>query len=121
MTGVPGSAPVQLRVNLEIVRGHYNDAARMHFRSRARAAQFAAIRDIPILISEIERLSDLLAEVLVRHTNLRDAALATMTAYEAGEARPVVSDSLGTVRRQSAPLDRITPRMSREMPCSSSC
>lgn len=90
MTSVPGSAPVQLRVNLEIVRGHYNDAARMHFRSRARAAQFAAIRDIPLLISEIERLSDLLAEVLVRHTNLRDAALATMTAYEAGEADPLL-------------------------------
>jgi hypothetical protein len=62
----------------------------MHFRSRARAAQFVAIRDIPILISEIERLLDLLAEVLVRHTNLRDAALATMTAYETGEADPLL-------------------------------
>lgn len=83
-------AAIQLRVNLAIVRGHYADAARLHFRSRARAAQFAAIRDIPILISEIERLSDLLAEVLVRHTNLRDAALVTITAYEADEADPLL-------------------------------
>jgi hypothetical protein len=89
MTSVPGSQPLQLRVNLDIVRGHFNRAARRHSPSRAGAAQFAAIRDIPVLIDEIERLADLLAEALIRHSDLRDAALATMTAYEADEANPL--------------------------------
>jgi hypothetical protein len=90
MAGIPDSTPVELRVNLAVVRGHYNDAARLHFRSRSRAAQFAAIRDIPILISEIERLLDLLIESLVRYASIRDAALATITANEFGETDPLL-------------------------------
>jgi len=34
----------------------------MHFRSRAHAAQFTASRHIPVLIREVEQLSDLLVE-----------------------------------------------------------
>jgi hypothetical protein len=90
MADIPGSTPFHLRVNLAVIRGHYADAARLHFRSRARAAQFAAIRDIPFLISEIERLFDLLAESFIRHANIRDAALATLTANEVGEADPLL-------------------------------
>jgi hypothetical protein len=51
MTSFPRTTPVQLRVNLDIVQAHYALAMRMHFRSRGRAAQFAAIRDIPVLIA----------------------------------------------------------------------
>jgi hypothetical protein len=89
MTGTPGSRPAQLQVNLAIVQAHYEDAVRLHFRNRARAAQYAAIRDIPFLVSEIERLWTLLAEARIRHANLRAAALATMYAYDAHETDPL--------------------------------
>ena len=119
MTSVPGSAPVQLRVNLEIVRGHYNDAARLHFRSRTRR---------PVCGNPRHSYPDQRDRTPVGppgrgtgcHTNLRDAALATMTAYEAGEADPLLQIRL-VLSADNAPLDRITPHMSREMPCSSSC
>ena len=89
MTSTPGSRADQLQVNLDIVEGHYRDALRLHFRGRARAAQYAAIRDIPFLLSEIERLWTLLTEVRIRHANLRAAALATMSAYDAHENDPL--------------------------------
>jgi hypothetical protein len=89
MTSTPGSRPVQLQVNPAVVQGHYEDAVRLHFRSRARAAQYAAIRDIPFLLNEIERLWALLTEALIRHANLRAAALVTMSAYDAHETDPL--------------------------------
>jgi hypothetical protein len=89
MTSTPGSRPVQLQVNLAIVQGHYEDAVRLHFRSRARAAQYTAIRDIPALLSEVERLWTLLTEARIRNANLHAAALATMSAYEAHETDPL--------------------------------
>jgi hypothetical protein len=89
MTRTHGSRPDQLQVNLAVVQSHYGDAMRLHFRSRARAAQYAAIRDIPFLISEIERLWTLLTEARIRHANLRAAALATMSAYDAHETDPL--------------------------------
>lgn len=89
MTGPPGSKPVQLQVNLAVVQGHYEDALRLHFRGRARAAQFTAIRDIPFLLSEIERLYTLLTETRVRHASLRAAALAAMSAHDAHETDPL--------------------------------
>jgi hypothetical protein len=88
MTSHPDPPPIQLQVNLAVVQGHYQDAVRLHFRSRARASQYTAIRDIPLLISEIERLWTLLTESLVGYANLRAAVLATMTAYEAHQADP---------------------------------
>ena len=66
MPSHPGPAPIQLHVNLAIARGHYADAVRPHLRGRARAAQYAAVRDIPGLIGEIERLWALLAEARIR-------------------------------------------------------
>lgn len=89
MTSTPSSGPVQLQVNLAVVEGHYKDALRLHFRSRARAAQYAAIRDIPLLLNEIERLWTHLTETRIRHANLRAAALATMSAYDAHEIDPL--------------------------------
>jgi len=89
MTRIPGSRRAQLHVNLAVVQGHYEDAVRLHFRSRARAAQYAAIRDIPFLLSEIERLWTLLTEAQIRYANLRAAVLATMSAYDAHETNPL--------------------------------
>ena len=89
MISHPDPTPVPLQVNLAVVQGHYEDAARLHLRSRARAAQYAAIRDIPILISEIERLWTLLIQAQIRHANLRAAALATMAAHDAYETDPL--------------------------------
>jgi hypothetical protein len=98
MTSTPGSRPVQLQVNLAVVQGHYEAAVRLHFRSRSRAAQYAAIRDIPFLLSEIERLFTLLAEVRIRHANLRAAALATMSAFDAYETDPLSHLRVGLSR-----------------------
>lgn len=89
MVSPRGSTPPQLKVNLAVVWAHYDNAARSHFRSRVRAAQFAAIRDIPILVDEIERLFDLLAESLIRYADLRHAAVATIAATEVGEIDPL--------------------------------
>ena len=89
MTGPPGSRPVQLQVNLAVVDAHYQDALRPHLRSRARATYYTAIRDIPYLLDEIERLWTLLTEAQIRHANLRAAALATMSAYDAHEIDPL--------------------------------
>jgi hypothetical protein len=89
MMSTPGSRPVQLQVNLAVVQGHYEDAVRLHFRSRGRAAQYTAIQDIPFLLDEIERLCTLLTETRIRLANLRAAVLATMSAYEAHEMDPL--------------------------------
>ena len=88
MTSHLGSASVQLQVNLAVVRGHYADALRLHFPRQTRAAQYRAIRDIPFLINEIERLWALLDEALVRYANLRAAALSAMIAHHAYEPDP---------------------------------
>jgi hypothetical protein len=89
MTGVPGSRAVELQVNLAVVESHYRDALRPHFPDRARAARYAAIRDIPYLLNEIERLWTLLTETQIRYANLRAAALASMSAYDAREMDPL--------------------------------
>jgi hypothetical protein len=89
MTSAPGSRSVQLQINLAVVQGHYDDAIRLHFRSRGRAAQYTAIQDIPFLLNEIERLYTLLSETRIRHANLRAAALTTMCAYDAHEIDPM--------------------------------
>jgi hypothetical protein len=89
MTSTPGSRAVELEVNLAVVEGHYRDALRPHFPDRKRAAQYAAIRDIPSLLDEIERLWTLLTEAQIRHANLRAAALATMSASDAHEMDPL--------------------------------
>jgi hypothetical protein len=89
MTGHSDPASVQLQVNLIIVQGHYENAVRLHFWHGARAAQYVAIRDIPFLISEIERLWELLVEAKLRYANLQAAALATMTAYDAYQTDPL--------------------------------
>jgi hypothetical protein len=89
MTSTPGSRDVELQVNLAVVEGHYRDALRPHFPDRSRAAQYAAIRDIPSLLDEIERLWTLLTETRIRHANLRAAALATISSHDADEMDPL--------------------------------
>lgn len=81
--------PLQLQVNLAVVQGHYEDALRQHFRDRARAAQYTAIRDIPFLLREIEQLRTLLTESRIRYASLRSAALATMAAHNDYQTDPL--------------------------------
>jgi len=88
MTSHLDSASVQLQVNLAVVRGHYADALRPHFRGQARAAQYRALRDIPFLINEIERLRALLDQTLIHYANLRAAALTAIIAHDAYEPDP---------------------------------
>jgi hypothetical protein len=85
----PPPQAIELQVNLAVVEGHYREALRPHPWGRARAAYYAAIRDIPFLLDEIERLWMLLAEAHVRDADLRAAALATMSAYDAHELDPL--------------------------------
>jgi hypothetical protein len=89
MTGHSDPASVPLQVNLVIVQGHYENAVRLHFRRGARAAQYVAIRDIPFLISEIDRLWELLVEAKRRYANLHAAAVATMAAHVTYQTDPV--------------------------------
>lgn len=78
----------RMRVNLSVVRGHYAYATRPHTPTARRAACHAAIRDIPALVAEIERLWALVCDRHQRYTDLRAAALATLAAAEAEEPDP---------------------------------
>jgi hypothetical protein len=80
--------PVQLQVNLAVVRGHYADALKRHFRRRALASQYRAIRAIPLLVSEVERLWALVDEAMFRYANLRAATVTALIAYDTSEADP---------------------------------
>ncbi len=103
MTNQPASQlSPQLRINLAVVRGHYDDTTRPHTPARARTALFAAVRDIPALITEIERLWALACDANMRCANLRAAALATMAAHDAGDPDPFfyLRDELSASRRR---------------------
>jgi hypothetical protein len=78
----------RMRVNLSVVRGHYAYATRPHTPTARRAAYNVAIRDIPALVAEIERLWELACDRHQRYTDLRAAALATLAAADAGEPDP---------------------------------
>jgi hypothetical protein len=88
MTSQLAPPPVQLQVNLAVVRGHYADALQRHFRGRALASQYRAIRDIPCLVGEVERLWTLVNDVMFRYVSLRSAAVTAMIAYDTSEADP---------------------------------
>jgi hypothetical protein len=78
----------RMRVNLSVVRGHYAYASRPHTPTARRAAYHVAIRDIPALLAEIERLWALACDRHQRYTDLRAAALATIAAADAEEPDP---------------------------------
>jgi hypothetical protein len=94
----------QLRINLAVVRGHYDDTTRPHTPARARSALFAAVRDIPALITEIERLWAFACDANMRYANLRAAALASIAATDAGEPDPMfyLRDELSASRRHGS-------------------
>ena len=79
----------RMRVNLDIVRGHHAYAIRPHIPTARRAACHAALRDIPVLAAEIERLWTLACQSHQRYADLRAAALACVAAWEAGEPDPL--------------------------------
>jgi hypothetical protein len=78
----------RLQVNLSIVRGHYAEAMRQGLRVRGYTA-YAAIRDIPALVAEVERLWNLACDTQKRYADLRAAALACIAASDAGEPDPL--------------------------------
>jgi hypothetical protein len=89
MTNV--SAPAtwpRLLVNLPLIRSHYAYANRRHTPRERRLAAFIAIRDIPALITEIERLWAISCKTSQRYADLRAAALACIAASDAGEPDP---------------------------------
>ena len=87
---VPAPAPwPRLQVNLSVVRGHYADATRRLAPRARRYSHYAAIRDIPALVAEIERLWTLVCDASQRDADLRAAALACIAASEAGEPDPL--------------------------------
>jgi hypothetical protein len=79
----------RLRVNLSIVRDHYADAQRHHTPRARRYIEYVAIRDVPALVAEVERLWALACDAHQRHADLRAAALACIAASEAGEPDPL--------------------------------
>jgi hypothetical protein len=73
MTSQPDRVPrPRLRVNLSVVRGHYADASRPHLPARRRDAMYTAVRDIPILVAEVERLWALACDARQQCADLRD-------------------------------------------------
>jgi hypothetical protein len=78
-----------LHVNLSTVRGHYADAQRQGLRVRGYVA-YVAIRDIPALVAEVERLWTLLSDAQPRYAGLHAAALACIAAADAGEPDPLL-------------------------------
>jgi hypothetical protein len=79
----------RLQVNLSVVRDHYAYALRRHTRQARRYAQYAAIRDIPALAAEVERLWAQACDAHQRYADLRAAALACIAASDAGEPDPL--------------------------------
>lgn len=90
MTKIPAPAPwPRMKVNLAVVRSHYAYANRRHTPRTRRYAHFIAIRDIPALIAEIERLWNVACIARQRYADLRAAALACIAASEADEPDPL--------------------------------
>lgn len=90
MTKIPAPAPwPRMTVNLAQVRSHYAYANRRHTPRERRYAHFLAIRDIPALIAEIERLWAVACTARQRYADLRAAALACIAASEAEEPDPL--------------------------------
>jgi hypothetical protein len=87
-TPAPASWP-RLHVNLSIVRGHYDYALRRHTSRARRYAHYLAIRDIPDLVAEVERLWRLACDASQGYADLRAAALASIAAYQADEPNPL--------------------------------
>lgn len=72
-------------LDLDAVRTHLQDA---HAR-RIPVALWIAIADVPVLLSEIDRLRTLLALVRGQYANLLAAARATLAAERDGEDEPL--------------------------------
>lgn len=81
--------PPRMHLNLSVIRGHYDDANRAHTPAARGSAQRAAMRDIPALLAEIQRLWAVASEAHQRYTDLRAAALACIAASDAGEPDPM--------------------------------
>jgi hypothetical protein len=79
----------RLNVNLSVVRGHYADAQRRHTPRARRYVEYVALRDIPALAAEVERLWALACKAHQRYADLRAAALACIAASEADEPDPL--------------------------------
>jgi hypothetical protein len=108
MNTASDSAPMpRITVNLSAIRGHYTRATRCHTPTGRRAALPPAIRDIPLLIAEIERLWELACDRHQRYADLRAAALATIAATQTDEPDPLfyLRDELGA-RRPLRPSPR---------------
>lgn len=90
MNGNPSPVHLpRLQVNLAVVRGHYDYALRRHTRRARSYAQYVAVRDIPALVTEIERLWALACDTSQRYADLRAAALACIAATDASEPDPL--------------------------------
>jgi hypothetical protein len=79
----------RLRVKLSVVRGHYANANHPDSAVHHIDAMNAAMRDIPALVMEIERLWAIACLAHQRYANLRAAALACVAAYETDEPDPL--------------------------------
>jgi hypothetical protein len=79
----------RVQVNLSVVRAHYACALRRHTPRARRYAEYVAIRDIPSLVAEVERLWTLACDAHQRYADLKAAALACIAASEADEPDPM--------------------------------
>lgn len=72
-------------VDLEEVRGHYRAATH----TRTPVALWIAVADIPVLLTEINRVRSMHALTRAQYADLLAAARATLAAHRDGEADPL--------------------------------
>ena len=85
-----------VRLDLDAIRSRYRQAVNSATPGRMSGALLASIADVPLLLSEVDRLSALLFHARLEHANLRAAARAALSAARDGEPDPFVylSDEL---------------------------
>jgi len=75
-------SPFVVRLDLDVIRVRYRRAVNSAIPASISAA------DVPLLVSEVERLGALVIENRLAYANLRAAALAALSAARDGEPEP---------------------------------
>jgi hypothetical protein len=90
-------------LDLDAIRSRYRQAVNTATPGRMSVALLASAADVPVLLSEVDRLSALLFDARLEHANLRAAARAALSAARDGEPDPFVYLRRGVRRVADAP------------------
>jgi len=85
----PDEFAFAVRLDLDAIRSRYRRAVNSATPGRLSVALLASAADVPLLLSEVDRLSTLLVDTRLEHANLRAAAHAALSAARDGEPDPL--------------------------------